>query len=166
LLISRTLPSNGTTCHIAPSLRLFFPNSIQAYRHFFFSEDCACNVCDRLHLPFLWLCSHDDYSPTAPAAPSLRPLVSISTLIRCEPVQVYHHHPRSRVPLDPAYHNIYPGDYLVWALPWGFEFGRFPLRAGWAIEPYFVALSVVRAVGQSVVTGQQQVLAGIIVDVV
>jgi hypothetical protein len=30
---------------------------------------------------------------------------------------MYHHHPQSRVPLDPAYHIIYAGDYLVWALP-------------------------------------------------
>jgi hypothetical protein len=45
------LPSNGCTCNIAPSLRLFVPNSLQAYRHFFYSEGCACNVCVRSHLP-------------------------------------------------------------------------------------------------------------------
>jgi hypothetical protein len=33
------------------------------------------------------------YSPTVPAAPSLRPLVPSGYLIRCKPVQVYHHHP-------------------------------------------------------------------------
>jgi hypothetical protein len=81
---------------------------------------------------------------------------------------VYHHHPRSRVLLDPVYHIIYPGDYLVWALP-GFELGRFPLCAGWTTEPHSVTLVVAHAAGQSVitifhlVTGQLQVF-GIIVD--
>jgi hypothetical protein len=53
------------------------------------NEDCACDVCDRPRFPSLWLDSHGDYSPTAP---SLRPLVPNGSLIRCEPVQVYHHH--------------------------------------------------------------------------
>jgi hypothetical protein len=44
-------------------------------------------------LTFLWLIWHGDSSPTATAAPSLRPLVPSSSLIRCQPVQVcYHHH--------------------------------------------------------------------------
>jgi hypothetical protein len=47
---------------------------------------------------------------TASAAPSLRPLVPSGSLIRYEPVQVYYNEPRSRVPLDPVYHIIYPGD--------------------------------------------------------
>jgi hypothetical protein len=51
LLISWSLPSNGSTYHIASALRLFVLDSLQAYRHFFFSEGCACDVCDRLHLP-------------------------------------------------------------------------------------------------------------------
>jgi hypothetical protein len=117
-------PSNRSTSCIAPSLRLFVifvPNSLQANRHFFFSEGCVCDICDRSHLPSPRLGSHGDYSPTIPAAPSLRPLVLSGSLIRCEPFQVYHHHPRSRVPLDTVYHIIYLGDYLVWALPWGLE---------------------------------------------
>jgi hypothetical protein len=34
-----------------------------------------------------------DYSPTTPAAPFLRPLVPSTSLIRCQSVQVYYHHP-------------------------------------------------------------------------
>jgi hypothetical protein len=90
----------------------------------------------------------------------------------CELVQVYHHHPRSRVPLDPLYQIIYLDDCLVWALPWGLELMQFPLLVGRAGDPHFDALMVTCAVGQSVVTsfhpvtGQPQMLAGIIVDVV
>jgi hypothetical protein len=91
----QSLPSNGSTCYTVPSFRLFVPNSLQAYRHFFFSEGCACDNCNQPRLPSLWLSSHGDYSPTAP---SLRPLVLSSFLIRCKPVQVYHHQLRSRVP--------------------------------------------------------------------
>jgi hypothetical protein len=36
------LLSNGSICHIVPSLRLF---------DFFFSEGCACDICDRSDLP-------------------------------------------------------------------------------------------------------------------
>jgi hypothetical protein len=53
--VSRSLPSNGSMWHIAPSLRLFVPNSLQVYHHFFFSEGCVCDVCDRSCLPSLWL---------------------------------------------------------------------------------------------------------------
>jgi hypothetical protein len=81
-----SLPSNGSTCHMAPSSRLFVP---KAYRYFFFSEGCACDVCDRRRLPSPWLSFRSDYSP---AAPSLRPLVMSGSLIRCVPVQVYHLH--------------------------------------------------------------------------
>jgi hypothetical protein len=88
LITSRSLPSNGSTRHIAPSLRLFLPNSLHAYRHFFFFEVCGCDVCDRSHLPSPWLGFHGDYSATAP---SLRPLVLSGSLIRSEPVQLYHH---------------------------------------------------------------------------
>jgi hypothetical protein len=35
---------------------------------------------------------HGVYSPTAPAAPSLRPLVLSGSLVRCQLVQIYHHH--------------------------------------------------------------------------
>jgi hypothetical protein len=91
MLISRSLLSKGSTCHTAPSLRLFILNSLQAYRHFFFSKSCTCDVCDRSRLPSSWLGSHGDYS-TAPAAPSLRPLIPSGSLIRYKPVQVYHHH--------------------------------------------------------------------------
>jgi hypothetical protein len=84
---------------------------------------------------------------------------------------VYHHH-RSRVLLDSVYHTIYPGDYILWVLPLGLQLGRFPLHADRVTEPNFVALVVTCAVAQSALTsfhpvsGQLQVLEGIIVDVV
>jgi hypothetical protein len=68
---SRSLPSNGPTRCIAPSLRLLVQNSLQAYCQLF-SKGCACDVCDQCHLSSLWLGSHGDYSPTAP---SLRLLI-------------------------------------------------------------------------------------------
>jgi hypothetical protein len=50
LLISRSFPSNGSTCHIAPSLLSFVPNSLQVYRHVFLPdglgktfESCQCS---------------------------------------------------------------------------------------------------------------------------
>jgi hypothetical protein len=93
LLISLSFSSKGSTCHIASSLRLFVPNSLEAYGHFFFSEDFAYDVCDRLKLPTPRLVSHGDYSVTAPAVLSLRPLVPSSSLISYQAVQVYQHHP-------------------------------------------------------------------------
>jgi hypothetical protein len=56
------------------------------YHHFFFFEGCACDICDQPRLPSPLLGFHDNYSATAPAAPSLRPLVPSGSLIRCEPV--------------------------------------------------------------------------------
>jgi hypothetical protein len=44
LFVLRSFPSDGSTCDIAPSLRVFVMNSLQAYRHLFFSESCACDV--------------------------------------------------------------------------------------------------------------------------
>jgi hypothetical protein len=93
----RPLPSNGSVCDVAPSLRLFIPNSLRAYCHFFFSKGCACDVCDRSCLPSLWLTSHGDYSPVAPAVPSLRPLLPSGSLVRCGPGQMYHHQLQSVV---------------------------------------------------------------------
>jgi hypothetical protein len=128
---------------------------------------CVCSVIPSI----LWLSFHGDYSPTAHAAPSLTLLVLRGSLIRYDQAQVYHHQPWSRVLLDPIYHIFYPGDYTLWVLPWGLQLGWFPLRTGWALEPHSVTLVVARTVGQSVVmsfhpvTGQLQVLVGIIVDV-
>jgi hypothetical protein len=63
----------------------------QAYHHFFFPKGCVCDVCDRSRLsPRGWVCTV--FTPTAPVAPSLRPLVSSVSLIGCQLVQVYHHH--------------------------------------------------------------------------
>jgi hypothetical protein len=77
----------------ASSLRLFVLNSLQAYCHLFFFEGCTVDICDTSHLPSLWIISHGDYSSTAIAASSLRPLILNSSLIRCRLVQVYHHQP-------------------------------------------------------------------------
>jgi hypothetical protein len=49
-LLIRLFHSNGCTRYIAPSLRLFVPNGLQAY-HYVFSQGCACDFCDRSHLP-------------------------------------------------------------------------------------------------------------------
>jgi hypothetical protein len=77
------LPSNGSARYSAPFLRLFVMNSLPVYHHFFPSEFCVCDVCGRSHLPSPWLISHGDYSPVAPSAPSLRPLIPSSSLMRC-----------------------------------------------------------------------------------
>jgi hypothetical protein len=100
---TKPLPSNvrlqysslQASCQIAPSLRLFVVNGLQAYHHFFFSEGCACNVCAWFHHP-----SHGSVFPW-----SLTSLLSNccrcyllktarpkSSLIGCQSVQVYHHH--------------------------------------------------------------------------
>jgi hypothetical protein len=88
-----------------------------------------------------------DHFQTATPAPSLSALVPSGTQISCETVQVYYHHPRPRILLYPVHHIIYPGDYLVWAFPRGLKLWRFPLHAGWAIEPHSVAFFVTCGVG-------------------
>jgi hypothetical protein len=93
LSILRSLPSNRSLHHIAPSLRLFIPSSLQVYRHFFFSEGSACDICAWSHLPLCGSVFHGVYSPTTPAASFSRPLILSSSLIGCQWVQVYHHHP-------------------------------------------------------------------------
>jgi hypothetical protein len=86
---------------------------------------------------------------------------------------MYYHHPRPRVLLYPVHNIIYPDEYLVQAFPRGLTIWRFPLRAGWAIEPHSVfAFLVTCGVGLFIVlsfhpvAGQLQVLAGILVDIV
>jgi hypothetical protein len=71
-------------------VRLFILNSLQAYHHFFFSEGCACGVCDRPCLLSMWL---SPCSATAPSACFLRSFVLSSSLIRCHAFRVYHRHP-------------------------------------------------------------------------
>jgi hypothetical protein len=85
------LPGNGSTCYISPST--YRCTTLSS-----FPEVCACDICNQYHLPSLWFVSHSDRSPIAPTAPALRPLIPSSSLIRCKPVQVYHHQPLSRVP--------------------------------------------------------------------
>jgi hypothetical protein len=120
--------------HIAPFLRLFVPNSLTVYHPF---EDCLSAF------SALWIgvpCG--GHFSTAITAPFLSALVPSSSLVGCQPVQVYYQHPLSRVLLDPVDHIIHPGEYLIWAFPRGSKLGRFPLRAGWAIEPHPVPLVV------------------------
>jgi hypothetical protein len=45
------------------------------------SDDCACDVCDWPRPPSPRLGSQGEYSPTASAAPSLRPLVPIDSIL-------------------------------------------------------------------------------------
>jgi hypothetical protein len=90
--VSWSLHSNSSTRYIAPSFRLFVPNGLQAYHHFFFSKGCASDVCVCYHLPSPWLSSHGDYSPTALADSTLRPLNPSDFLIGCQSVQVYSYH--------------------------------------------------------------------------
>jgi hypothetical protein len=52
--VSQLLPSYGFTLCVAPSFRLFIPNSQPAYHHFFFSKVCARDVCDQSHLFSPW----------------------------------------------------------------------------------------------------------------
>jgi hypothetical protein len=119
-----------------------------------------------------WLISQGDYSPTAPTAPSLRPYFPSGSLISCEPLQVYHHHLRSKVHLDPLHHIVYPHDYHVWAIPGGLKLRSLSFRAGGPIEPNIVVLVLAHAVDQSVVrsfnsvTCQLQMLLGGVVEVV
>jgi hypothetical protein len=56
LIISRSLSSNRSTCHIALSFRLFVANSLRAYRHFLAFEEC-----DRPRLRYPELVSHGDF---------------------------------------------------------------------------------------------------------
>jgi hypothetical protein len=84
LFVSWSLPSNGSIHYNAPSLRLFTPNSLLVYHPFFFSEGCACDICDWSHVSPPWLGSDSDCSPPAPVAPSLRPLgLSGASWSRC-----------------------------------------------------------------------------------
>jgi hypothetical protein len=50
-VVSWSLPSNGSVRHSAPSLRLFVPTSIQAYRHFFLRAVPATCVLGFTSLP-------------------------------------------------------------------------------------------------------------------
>jgi hypothetical protein len=70
-----------------------------------------------LDLIFLWFGLHSVYSPTAP---SLRSLIPNGSLIRCKPVQAYHHHLsfyimthyRIQNNKDPSFGHV--DNYLEW----------------------------------------------------
>jgi hypothetical protein len=93
LFISRSLPGNRSTHYIAPSLRLFVPNGLQHTTISSFLMAVLVMYVISLTFLLLWLGFHGDYCPTAPAAPFLKPLVTSSSLIRCQLVQVDPHHP-------------------------------------------------------------------------
>jgi hypothetical protein len=110
---TKSLPSNGCTCNVALSLSLFVPNSLAVYRLSFSQRFLlATSPVPRL---FRFFCGV--WSSTDTTAPSLRALFWSNSLVSCAPFQVYYHHPGSRVSLDPVYHIINSGEYLVWALP-------------------------------------------------
>ena len=65
----------------------------------------------------------NDYSPAVTSSvPFLWLLVSSSSIIRRESVQVYYQHFRPLVLLDSVYHVIYPGYYWVRTFPRGLQF--------------------------------------------
>jgi hypothetical protein len=97
--------------HISPTLRLLVPSSLQAYRHFSFSEgtwlwhvrsswrmalqrlaDAGTSSCFGGIQPSVRLGSV--LTVTVSAAHSSGPLVPSGSLLRYEAVQVYHHHSR------------------------------------------------------------------------
>jgi hypothetical protein len=82
---------------------------LKAYCYFFSEGTLVMSAIDLPHALF-----SGDYSPIAPSS---RPLIPSCSLIRCKPAQVYQNHLGSTVPLNPVYHIIYLGHYLVWALP-------------------------------------------------
>jgi hypothetical protein len=86
--------------HLPSSLvrvRNLLPNNGRLHSHYLATTLHATYVVPRAVLltSVIGLVSEGDYCPTAP---SLRPLIPSGSLIRCEPVQVYHHQPYSRVP--------------------------------------------------------------------
>jgi hypothetical protein len=74
--------------------------------------------------------SHSIFPPVAPAAPSLKLLVPRGSLMTCQSVQMYHHHPRSRVPSDTVHHIVYLRYYPVRSLPKGTEVWAICLSCG------------------------------------
>jgi hypothetical protein len=86
------LPSNESTCYIALSLRLFIPNSLPAYHHFFLSQGLFIWHLWPVSPSFLWLGFHGNFSQSALAAPSLKPLIPSSSHVGCQSVHVYQHH--------------------------------------------------------------------------
>jgi hypothetical protein len=79
------ISSNGSTCYIAPSLRLFFPNSLQVHRYSFPTAVFVTSVVSLAFLP----CGSVLAMITVQLLPLLTPLGLF--LIRCEPIHVYHH---------------------------------------------------------------------------
>jgi hypothetical protein len=93
-----------------------------------------------------WLVLHGVYSPTAPAAPSFRLLIPNCSLIRCEPVQLYHYRPRTGFYI-PHHLSGWLPSYAPFHEDW--SLGELPFI--W-VGPHSVALVVARAVGKSAIT--------------
>jgi hypothetical protein len=91
-LFTQSFISSQSLRHIATSLRLFIPNSLQVYHHFFSSEGCACDICAWSQIPPRGSVFHGVCSPTGPTTPSLSPLVLNGSLTGWQSVQVYHCH--------------------------------------------------------------------------
>jgi hypothetical protein len=96
--------------HIAATLRLLVPSSVQTYRHFTLSEGtCPWHVRSSWRMALQYLTGTGTSScfggiqpsillgsvltVTASAAHSTGSLVPSDSLLRCEAVQVYHHRP-------------------------------------------------------------------------
>jgi hypothetical protein len=75
-----------------------------------------------------WLGFHGDYSPTIPASPSLRLFVPNGSLIGCQSIQVYHHHPSFSISGGKTTYSgrcsYISGSYSVFSLFFRFREGR------------------------------------------
>jgi hypothetical protein len=114
------------SCYITCSLRLLVLSGLQAYCHFLCSDESACEVCGTSGWCWGWQSLHFQWRPaqimgrtlccsSLTAAPNLGLLTSSGSVIRHKPVQVYCHHPYSRMSLNPL-HHIDSGDYPVGVL--------------------------------------------------
>jgi hypothetical protein len=82
LLQRRVYVRSLQTCHTALSLRLFVPNSLTGITVSCFPRCPPATL-------LMFLSSYGCSSPTATAAPSLRPLVLSGSFMRCEPFQFF-----------------------------------------------------------------------------
>jgi hypothetical protein len=94
---NKPLPSNGFTCHIAPSLRVFVPNSLTAYHLSFLPRSVlATSVIGLTFLPVARFFSSSFSSCGVYSSPAtLTALVPSGTLISLRSIEVPKHQPFS-----------------------------------------------------------------------